>query len=323
MKNTTANILELPSNANKRVLVIGASGLDIVGRLENGVQTNTSNPAHIRTSYGGVARNIAENLARLGQPVSLITAVGADDAGQKLLEQASSIGVDTSHAVAAPGLPTGSYLAVLQGNGLLHLALDDMRVLSVLKPEILNQRSRLFQEAGILFVDANLSPASLRTVMALARKARLPVCADPTSRSLAKRLIPHLANLALVTPNAAEAAILLGEETPPSDPQTALAAARNLVNRGVGIAIITLGEYGVSYATSETSGHIPAIRTPILDPTGAGDALTAAVIFALMNAIPLDEALRLGVSAAALTLRSPGTVMQDLSLEKLYSELVI
>jgi pseudouridine kinase len=100
-------------------------------------------------------------------------------------------------------------------------------------------------------------------------------------------------------------------------------AARYLVSSGVKIAIITLAEFGVCYATSETAGYIPAIRTEIIDPTGAGDALTAAVIFGLLNEIPIDEALRLGISAAALTLQHPGAVLPDLTLEKLYNQLVI
>jgi pseudouridine kinase len=84
-----------------------------------------------------------------------------------------------------------------------------------------------------------------------------------------------------------------------------------------------MAEQGLCYATSETSGYIPAIKTSIVDPTGAGDALSATVIFALLNDIPIDDAVRLGVSAASLTLRYRGAVVPDLSLEKLYDQLVI
>jgi pseudouridine kinase len=79
----------------------------------------------------------------------------------------------------------------------------------------------------------------------------------------------------------------------------------------------------VVYATSETSGHVPAIRTKIIDPTGAGDALTATMIFSILNNIPLDDAVRLGVTAATLTLQHRSTVIPDLSLEMLYDNLVI
>jgi pseudouridine kinase len=78
----------------------------------------------------------------------------------------------------------------------------------------------------------------------------------------------------------------------------------------------------VAYATREGRGHIPALRSVIVDPTGAGDALTATVLFALLNKIPLDEAVRLGISAASLTLRSKHTVIPDLTLERLYEEMM-
>jgi pseudouridine kinase len=84
-----------------------------------------------------------------------------------------------------------------------------------------------------------------------------------------------------------------------------------------------MGEIGLCYATSETNGYIPAVRTEVVDPTGAGDALSAAIIFALLNDIPIDDAVRLGVSAASLTLRYRGAVVPNLTLEKLYDQLVI
>jgi len=60
-----------------------------------------------------------------------------------------------------------------------------------------------------------------------------------------------------------------------------------------------------------------------VDRTGAGDALTAGVVFGLLNDFPIDEAVRLGVSAATLTLQCKETVCPDLSLERLYDQLVI
>ena len=98
-------------------------------------------------------------------------------------------------------------------------------------------------------------------------------------------------------------------------------AAKKLVSAGAGIVIVALAEFGACYAASQSSGHVPAIKTTIVDPTGAGDAMTATVLFALLNDISLDDAVRLGVCAASLTLCHRGAVLQDLSLEKLYDEL--
>ncbi len=304
-------------------LVIGAAGVDIVGRTRGDAQLGTSNPAHIRSSFGGVARNVAENLARLGQPVRLITAVGEDQTGDQLLRQAAAVGVDVQAVRRSARNPTGSYLAVVNPAGALQLALDDMRAIADLTPDYLEAHTALFKEASVVFVDANLSPRALAKIVSLARKAHVPLCADPTSAGLARRLRPHLSKLALVTPNQIEASLLC--QLPPVALQLdeGLERAKRLVSQGVQIALVALAEFGVCYATSQISGHVPAVRVEIVDPTGGGDSFTAAVIFALLNDIPLDDAVRLGVSAAALTLRHSGTVAPDLTLEKLYNQLVI
>jgi pseudouridine kinase len=303
------------------VLVIGSSGIDLVGRASEPIQHNTSNPAYVRMSYGGVARNVAENLARLGMEVYLITAVGDDGPGQRLLEQAAKARINIDHSIVVPDGETGAYLAILDERGNLHLGLDDMRVTYAITSEHLRQRRELFKRVRALFIDANLTPKTLATAVQLAKQFNVPIAADPTSLSLAPILTEHLPNLWLITPNEAEAGELCPHSVSHGSPADAIAAARHLVSEGVEIVIVTMAEFGLGYATSSESGHLRAIQTEVLDPTGAGDALTAAVIFALLNQIPIDESVRLGLSAAALTLRTGGTVVPNLSLELLYDQL--
>jgi pseudouridine kinase len=310
-------------NPEAPVLVIGAASVDIVGRLRGELNLGTSNPAQIRSSFGGVARNVAENLARLGQPVILLTAIGDDAAGERLARQTMEAGVDMSATLRVPHTPTNTYLAIVNVKGKLQVALDDMRTTNAISPEYLEQKADCFRNASLVFLDANLSREALSKAISLARRAKVPICADPTSAVLAKRIKPHLSKLYLVTPNHSEASVLCERVVDPSRSDDALDSAKCLVSQGVRIAIVTLAEFGVCYATSQTSGFVPSIRTEVVDPSGGGDAMRAAVLFALLNNIPLDDAVRLGVSAATLTLRYSGAVVPDLSLEKLYDALVI
>jgi pseudouridine kinase len=309
------------SPEEQMVLAIGAAGVDVVAYLNQGVQMDTSNPARIRTSYGGAARNVAENLARLGQPVSLLAVIGKDRLGDEVVSHTRLAGVDVTHIHRVDDYPTGFYMAVLSEKKRLQYAFDDMRIIEELTASYLTYHQDLFEAASLLFLDANLPPVVLETAFELAARYNLPVCADPTSRVLAPRLQPYLSRLRLIVPSVAEAGILTGQTFQTADSSAVLGAARALVNRGVDIALITMSEFGLCYATPETSGHIPAISTTVNDPTGAGDALTAAVIYALLNDIEIDDAARLGAAAAALALRHPGTVYPDLSLDKLYDEL--
>ncbi|NMC14582.1 MAG: ribokinase [Chloroflexi bacterium] len=315
------NILKF--NANQPVLVIGAGGLDIVGQLKSDFRMGVSNPAKIRTSFGGVGRNVAENLARLGQPVVLLSIVGDDERGNRLLNQARQAGINVDFVLRTSQHPTGSYVGIISSNGQLQCAIDDMRSMTCMSVDYIKQHAHLFKSASMLFVDMNIPGDVLKTIISTARRAGLPICADPTSASLAYRLKPYLHRLLLMTPNAEEAAIYCGDLGKITNRRQALEAAKFLVSKGVTIVVITMGEQGLCYATSETSGFIPAIKTTIIDPTGAGDALTATLIFGLLNNIPIDDAVRLGVSAASLTLRHSGAVVPDLSLEKLYDQLVI
>jgi pseudouridine kinase len=309
-------------NKGHHLLIIGASSIDTKGRAAGPIQVGSSTPGAIRVSPGGVGRNIAENLARLGEPVILLSAVGDDDSGHHILQQATACCMDVSHILVDPGHRTAAYMAVLDKAGKMILAIDDMEINpDLLTPDLIYRHRSVFRDARLVVLDANLSPNALRTIFRLARHYNLPVCADPTTATLAPRLAPFLPELLLITPNGAEAEALCG--IPVSSRETALLAAKRLVTLGVKIAIVTLGPTGLVYATSQESGHVPALEVDIADLTGAGDALTAAVVFGLLHDFPVDEAVRLGTSAAALTLQSRETVCSSLSLERLYDRLVI
>jgi pseudouridine kinase len=310
-------------SVERQALVVGAAGMDMVGIVEALREGAGSIPANIRVSFGGVARNVAENLARLGQPVRLIAAVGRDRAGDQLLAHTAACGVQVETCLQTAEDHTGSYLAVYDEQGGRILALDDMNVIQALTPAFLRQQKMILADSAVIFFDANLPPPAIKVLAQMAKRAGVPLCADTTSRLLAERLVPSLDQLTLVTANGAEASVLCGNEPLVTDQATALFAARSLVNRGVQLAVVTLADVGVVYATSETSGFVPAVSTRVIDPTGAGDALTATILFGLLNDIPIDEAVRLGVTAASLILRHRGTVYPGLSLERLYDELVV
>ena len=310
-------------HATQSVLVIGAAGIDIKSRPHAALRMGQSNPGVVRNSVGGVARNIAENLARLEVPTVLLAAVGVDHSGDYVLARTAEAGVDTSYALRVSDQHTGSYIAVQDENGNLIVAISEYEIVERITPAYLQKHRALFAEAALAVVDANLSPRALSSVFRWAERYGVPVCADPTSQGLAPKLLPHLSQMYMVAPDAYEAAVLCGSDHAPTTSEEAIKIAQCLVERGVRIAIVTLAERGLAYAAGSEAGHIPALRTQVVDKTGVGDALTAAVIFGLLSEFPLDEAVRLGVAAAALTLRTRETVAPDLSLDRLYDDLIV
>lgn len=303
------------------VLVIGSAGIDVKGRPAGQLAWEVPNPGQVRNSVGGVARNIAENLARLEVETVLLTAVGKDAAGRRVLRKSADAGVDTTHVRVVPQARTGTYLALLKPGGDLLVAVSDFQVINMIDSDYLLEHEALFAGAAMVVIDATLAPATLETVFELAERHKVRVCADPTTPAFAGRLCAHIDQIYMICPNAAETTALCGLDDPAHDHETAINTARHLVGLGVEIAVVTLGEKGLAYADSSGGGFIGSISTRVADPTGAGDAFTAAVIFGLLNEVAVDEAMRLGVTAASLTLQSRHTVLPTLSQEKLYDQL--
>lgn len=304
------------------VLVVGAAIFDTKSKAAAAILPRTSSPGNIRVSAGGAGRNIAENLSRLGVSTVFLSVVGDDEAGYRILDQAKECGIDTTHVIFSNKYHTAAYSAIFDQDNSLFVAIDDTTVMAEITPTIIYGHRGLIKKASIMVMDASLSPESIKTLLRLAKKYDIPVCVDPTSTTLAHKFKPFLSDLYLITPNISEAEVLYGHSIE-SQQDAVIIAARELAIKGTKVAIITMSDMGVCYATASTNGHIPAIQTEVVDLTGAGDALTAATVFGLLNDLPIDEAIRLGVSAATLTIQSHETVFPDLSLERLYDQLVI
>jgi pseudouridine kinase len=303
------------------VLVIGAAGIDSKGRAKAPLTLGSSTPGEVRVSVGGVARNIADNLTRLGEESILLSAIGNDGSGRRILNNASMVGIRTQFCIVSEEHHTAAYLALLDERGNQVMSVDDMEILSCITPKVIETQRELIQSASMVVIDSNLAQDTIDAIFRVAGRYNVPICADPTSTLLSTRLMPHLPNIYMISPNIAEAEVLA--ECKITNETEAIAAARKLVTAGVKLAMITLAEEGVVYATANASGRVPAMATEVVDSTGASDALTSTVVFGLLNNIPTDEAVRLGVSAAALTLGSSNTVFEELSLERLYDSLII
>src|SRR5580765_7935847 len=170
------------------VIVIGGANVDIKGRASEKILGHTSNPGEVTISAGGVARNIAENLARLEVPVALLTVLGDDDNGRLLREATATAGVDQSLILTGPER-TGSYLAILNRGGELQSALNDMRAIDWLKVGDLEAMAERLKSAAMLVADCNIGVACLEWLchFSVAHGVRLLI--EPVSVPKAKKLL--------------------------------------------------------------------------------------------------------------------------------------
>jgi len=326
------------------VLVIGSSGVDVKGRPDTEAVAGRSNLGRVHNNVGGVARNIAENLARLEVPTILMTVVGHDLDGKRVLRSCERAGVNCDYVKHIPRGRTGSYVAMLHPNGQLHYAVSDFGIIEHLDSDYVLEHDYLIQAAQMVVIDATLDEDVLETILELADLYNVRVVADPTAPELAHRLKPYIPQLYMIVPNGAEINDLCGTCHPTIGREDAQQAARDLVARGAEIAVVTLGAAGLAYADGSGSGYLRAINSRVVDTTGAGDAFTGAAIFGLASlgatsftgagaqsgnisitslaAIGGVTVANLQLTAASLTLESPYTVLPNLNQKILYDQLM-
>ena len=290
-------------------VVVGGSNMDLKARSHAPATSHTSNPGHGSMAPGGVARNIAENLARLGDRVHLVSVVGRDALGETLLSQTVAAGVRIEH-VARTDRPTGTYTAVLDADGELIVAIADMEATAELGPELLQRARDVIATAGVLVLDGNLSRETLEHALDLSGGVR--TIFEPVSVPKALGLRDALDHrIFAVTPNRDELAALT--DLPTDTDREVHHAIAALLDRGVELVWVRLGDRGSLLATADETLHVPALPAGVEDVTGAGDAMLAAFCHVLLAGGTPQHAAHFGHAAAALTIASPHTVRPDLT----------
>lgn len=305
------------------VVVIGGAVLDIVAKPVPGLKLvlGTSNPSVCTESDGGVGRNIAEVLGRLGSRPLLYTAVGNDSRGLAMLDRLNNFcGVSSTRQTVClvDKSNTSTYVAVLNEDGDLHTACADMTVLDRISPP----PTEVLEKASMLVMDANPPMDLLRESALRAVKARVEVFLDPTSTVKARKVSQDegfLSCLTYASPNLAELIAM-------SDCQIDRFNANNIdiedinqlgsrlvmrMNPVVAHLLVTCGANGVVLVSKENSSNVTITRFPALtnvsvkNTSGAGDTLAGAFIHSILKGCSVKESVSFAIDAAALSLECP------------------
>jgi len=275
------------------VVVVGGANVDVKAHSSGAMVGGTSNPGTVVRTPGGVGRNVAENLARLGSRVALVSVIGSDPDGDWLVEKTAAAGVDVAPVLR--GGQTGRYVAVLDAGGELVAGVSDMAATDAVLPEVLDHD--LLRSAALVVVDGNVPATTVDAVLALGVR----VVVDPVSVAKAERISPLLSgkrSVFAITPN--------------EDELAALGSVADLHARGVEVVWVRRGAAGSLLSTPDGEVSLAAPAVSPVDVTGAGDAMLAAFCHRLLGGASLADAAAFGHEAAALTVASPHTVVPDL-----------
>jgi len=290
---------------------IGAAHIDTKVRAAEGLIVGTSNPVTTSKAYGGVARNIAENLAKLGASCTLVSRVGQDPQGDQLIDAMQACAIDTSLISRSQMSPTATYTAILHVNGDLMLGLADMAIYDELTPALISSISHI----PYWIVDGNVSEACLRHLGDLKPK-NTSLWVIPVSIPKVHRLRTVLTHIDGLIINVQELAALLSQQEIDIPD-----ACTFLHDAGVSMVVVTRGSEGVFVSTRTSSKFFEAYATEIVDVTGAGDAFSAGMLYGLHKGLTETEAVHYGLAAASLNLKTHESVHPNLSLKLLLEEI--
>lgn len=293
------------------IAVVGGANMDIGAQTPVPLVSGDSTPGHIRCAPGGVARNVAENLARLGHKACLLSAVGDDVFGKSLLESSRKAGVDTGAVCCLPLQRTATYLSLHGSDGDLAVAVNDMDILECLSPTFLAPHSAMLQSAMCTVLDCNLAPSALAWL--LENTWTSPVFVDAVSMAKCGRITPWLPRIHLLKVNHLEAEILCGHAV--HSVKDGCVSAKHLHQSGVRHVVVSLGGQGVCWCDADgTVGWQPVRQVQVVNTSGAGDALLAGLVHAHLKNMPLPVAVDFAMACAELTLSSTFANAPELSV---------
>lgn len=292
--------------------VIGGANVDIVGYPFELLRKSDSNPGQVNVSIGGVGRNIAENLVKLGNHTKMFTVVGEDVHGEKIIRESEQSGIDMSHVKKTSEYGTGTYLAVLNDEKDMEIAIASMDSFMELDKEYIDENRQIISNSQVIVFDTNLEEDVLHYAVKLFKDKLLFL--DTVSNKKALRVKEVIGYFHTIKPNKMEAEVLSGMMI--ESEEDLEKAASYFHKQGVINVFITLGEEGVFYSDGKNKGIYKTKKIIPKNATGAGDAFQAALVHAQLNSMNIEETVRFSVAASILGLSSYSTINPEMSVEK-------
>ncbi|XP_078509550.1 uncharacterized protein LOC144769367 [Lissotriton helveticus] len=333
---------------NPRPVIIGGTNVDFIAKAanENLVFGGQTNPGRVYQTFGGVGRNLADALSRLGTDPLFISAVGSDRLSESVLRYCSHM--DQRGISRLEGHSTATYCAFISDRGELSLGLGDFDIHQQITERQLSGFKEQIRSAAMLCIDGNVPVSAIQYACGIAKQCRVPVCYEPTDEGKASK--PFLSDtwkaLTYTSPNLLELRAInrsLGNAVPQDLPtsldgilEAAVTLSRPLLKH-LHCVVVTLGAHGVLLCGRKSDGqtvslrpgfreqepcgdlcaaHYPAAPIPnqeIMNVSGAGDSLMAGIIAGIVSGWDTDTSMRMGLLCARLSLRSQDPISQHIT----------
>ena len=304
-------------NESPYIMVIGGTNVDIQGFSRSELRAHDSNPGYVGVSFGGVGKNIAENIARLDINTKFITVFGNDLYGEKIKDHLNKLDIDVSDSLILENEETSIYLSILDSNGEMNVAISSMEIFKKLKPEYLKARNKKIEGAEIIIVDTNLEKDTINYIMGYNAKTKIML--DTVSTKKSEKVKDIIGKFHTIKPNKIEAELLSGIKI--NSDSDLDRAGKFFLEAGIKNIFITLGSDGVYYINDKKKGIIKNPKVTPVNVTGGGDAFVAGIAHAEFMGKDIDEAAKFGIGASILTILDENTISDKISVENIENKI--
>lgn len=295
------------------ISIVGGTNIDIQGFPSNDLILKDSNPGVVKISLGGVGRNIGENLVKLGIETKLITAIGDDVYGRKILDESRLIHLNMEESLVLKEHATSTYLSILDGGGDMMAAISHMDIIDKVSVDFIKNKKQIIENSKICIIDTNIPKETIEYI--LTNYKDVDFFLDTVSTTKAKKVQDIIGYFHTIKLNKIEAetlsSIKINNETDLKN------AANFFLEKGVKRVFITLGQEGMYYDDGVNSKHIKSPKIKVINATGAGDACLAALAYSHFNNFDIEHSARFSMSAAILALSHENTINPNISLENI------
>lgn len=299
----------------KPIICIGATLVDELFHATNQIILATTTDAVVTKTAGGVAHNIAHQLALLSVPVQLISVFGNDSDGDWLKSICVKAGVKLNASITRTGL-SGKYTGMLDVDGSLYTAFLTNAAFYLITPEHLDYHIELLKTASYLLADANTSLESIHWLLQFSRETGIPFIIEPVSVPPAMKLKGEdLNGLFLITPNEDELPVLCSEKSFLTQLQV-----EELLNKGIEYIWLHNGKHGSALYSKDKAITLHAPDIEVVDCTGAGDGSLSGFLLGKTLGRSDEDCMKLAHTLSAEILQVNGAIVSHLNQQQLLDQ---
>lgn len=282
------------------IVVIGAVFVDIKGYPEDTFIPTGRNKGKVEQVHGGVARNVAEDVANCELRPTLVSLVDNTGTGEDVLRKLKNHKVNTDYIRVTPD-GMGTWLAVFDNDGDVAASISKRPNLLPIADILEEQGDEIIGSCDSIIIEIDMDKETVKRTLKLAQKYNKRVYAVVANMSIAMERRDFLQSVDCFVCNRQEAGILFFDDYSGKTPEEMVEIVSEKVQAAkINSMIVTMGGDGAVYASMDgEKGFCPARNVEVKDTTGAGDSFCAGAAIGLTYGKSMREACEIGSMLAA------------------------